>query len=134
MVEMKGQYQGGKHCEIQHVPSGAKIETDAPKDNAGKGEQFSPTDLVAAALGACATTTMAIFAEKEGLSLAGAKFHITKEMTSAPRRIAALTLNLTLPAAFPPERRSWIEEIANTCPVARSLHPEVKVLIRFEYV
>ncbi len=134
MVKSTALYQGKKHCELTHEPSGSKIETDAPKDNNGLGERFSPTDLMGAALASCALTTMAIFAERDGLSIEGAKAEVTKEMTDKPRKIASLTLNITLPASLPEHERSKLEQIAQTCPVHRSLHPDVKIPMSFKYV
>jgi uncharacterized OsmC-like protein len=131
---MNGHYQGEKHCEIVHNPSQSRIETDAPKDNAGKGERFSPTDLIGAALGSCILTTMAIHAEKEGLDLKGARFDIGKEMVSNPRRIGILSGKITLPKTLSPEKRSWLEGITLNCPVAKSLHPDVKLALEFEYL
>lgn len=135
MVEMNAVYQGEKHCELTHAPSRSSIETDAPKDNLGRGERFSPTDLVAAALASCALTTMAIFAEREGLEvdITGARARVLKDMTSNPRRIAALPLEITMPSGIPKEYRARLEEVAHGCPVARSLHADVRVPISFVY-
>src|ERR1700689_1455565 len=90
MVKSNTVYSGGLHCEITHEPSRSKIETDAPKDNLGKGERFSPTDLVGAALGSCILTTMAIVAERDGISINGVTASVEKEMIVKPRRIGAL--------------------------------------------
>lgn len=134
MVKMNGIYQGDKHCEMTHEPSGSKMVTDAPKDNNGRGEAFSPTDLLGVALGSCVLTTIAIVAERDGYDIKGANFDVTKEMTqSPPRKIASLTLNLRLPSAFPAEYRKKIEHIAQTCPVHRSLHPDVQMPMTFTY-
>lgn len=133
MVAMTGVYEGEKHCSITHGPSQNKISTDAPKDNNGRGEAFSPTDLVGAALGSCILTTMAIHAEKNGINLNGSHFEVTKKMKLSPRQIAELTVVITLPEALKPEERTILEEIAHTCPVTRSLSPEVKVPVTFHY-
>lgn len=133
MVKMNVVYQGEKHCSLTHGPSGSHIETDAPKDNNGKGESFSPTDLVGAALASCILTTIAIIGEKKGLSFAGAKAEVEKEMTSAPRRIASLKVKVTLPSSLTDEQRRECEEIALNCPVHRSLHPDVQLPIIFIY-
>ena len=85
MVQMSGIYQGEKRCEMTHGPSQANLQTDAPRDNHGKGEAFSPTDMVGAALATCAITTMAIFADKEGVDLKGSHFTVSKEMQVSPR-------------------------------------------------
>ena len=93
MVKITGEYQGGLHCTAVHGPSGTAINTDAPKDNQGRGESFSPTDLVATALATCAATTMAIVARRHGVDLAGLKDEVTKEMSGeGPRRIARLAV------------------------------------------
>lgn len=134
MVKMNVRYQGQKHCELTHGPSGTRIETDAPKDNQGKGEAFSPTDLVGAALASCILTTMAILTEKDGVNLEGAEASVEKVMTGAPRRIESLTLKIKLPAKLTPEQRTRLEEIAHSCPVHRSLHPDVKMPMTFTYV
>lgn len=133
MVHMKVHYQGGKHCELSHGPSGSAIETDAPKDNNGKGERFSPTDLVGAALGSCMLTVMAIAAEKDGLELAGATAEVTKEMAANPRRISVLTVTLRLPRHVPQERRAFLEQVGHGCPVARSLHPDLALRVSFNW-
>jgi uncharacterized OsmC-like protein len=134
MVKMSAQYTGGLHCELKHGPSGAALQTDAPKDNHGKGEAFSPTDLVGAALASCILTTLAIVAERDGIPFAGASAEVAKEMVATPRRIGALPVILTLPAAIGAEHRSKLEHIAHTCPVAKSLHPDVQVPIEFRYL
>ncbi len=133
MVKMTGQYQGQKHCEVLHGPSNSKLETDAPRDNNGKGERFSPTDLIGVALGTCVLTTMAIFAEKEGLNLEGSTFEVIKEMVANPRRIGTLTLQVNLPSALAEEKRAWLEDIGRNCPVNKSLHPDLKIPMSFHY-
>lgn len=133
MVKMRATYQGQKHCELYHEPSKSIIATDAPKDNHGKGELFSPTDLVGASLLSCILTTMAIAAEARNWSIEGANGDVTKEMTPSPRKIAKLTVNISLPAALNHEQRSFLEEVANTCPVKRSLHPDVAVEMKVTY-
>ena len=135
MVKMSMVYQGQKHCSLTHEPSGSSIETDAPKDNQGKGERFSPTDLVGAALGSCILTTMAIVAERDGLSIEGAKAEVVKEMVSQPsRRIGALPVRITLPSHLSEEQRKKLEHAALHCPVHKSLHPDVSLPISFRYV
>jgi len=133
MVKMHAVYEGEKHCEITHEPSSSKIATDAPKDNNGKGELFSPTDLVGAALSSCMLTVMAIAAEKDGVELKGSRAEITKEMNANPRRIAKLNVILHLPQSVPHDYRKKIEAIANTCPVKQSLSPEVTIPVLFHY-
>ncbi|MBC7713004.1 MAG: OsmC family protein [Rhizobacter sp.] len=133
MVAMTGIYEGEKHCTLTHGPSQNKIHTDAPKDNNGRGEAFSPTDLVGAALGSCIITTMAIHAEKHGVELKGSQFTVVKKMQLSPRSIAELSVEVILPAKLTAEERATYEEIAHTCPVSRSLHPDVKIPVLFKY-
>jgi putative redox protein len=134
MVYMDIVYQGKFHCELTHGPSQSKIETDAPKDNQGKGERFSPTDLIGAALGSCILTTMDMAAKADGFSIEGAKASVEKAMTSAPRRIQSLTVQMTLPARLNAEQRKKLEDIAVNCPVHRSLHPDVQMPMTFQYI
>jgi putative redox protein len=134
MVKMSMVYQGQKHCELTHEPSQSKIETDAPRDNQGKGERFSPTDLVGAALGSCILTTMAIVAERDGISLEGATADVEKEMIVKPRRIGSLKVHIQLPATLTADQRRKLEETAHHCPVHKSMHPDVQMPITFSYV
>ncbi|PIS10531.1 MAG: osmotically inducible protein OsmC [Bdellovibrio sp. CG10_big_fil_rev_8_21_14_0_10_47_8] len=133
MVKSKILYQGQKHCELIHEPSQSKIETDAPKDNQGKGERFSPTDLMGAALGSCILTTMAIVGERDGIDLRGSQASVEKVMTDAPRRIQSLRVDIVLPAHLSPDQRRKMEEVAKHCPVKRSLHPDVETPMTFIY-
>ncbi|HEY3380208.1 MAG TPA: OsmC family protein [Vicinamibacterales bacterium] len=129
-------YLGDLHCEATHGPSGRQFVTDAPTDNGGKGEAFSPTDLVATALGTCLLTVMGIVAKRDGLDLSGTKVTVIKEMTAVPlRRVGALTVTITVPPdRIPsPKDRAKLERTADTCPVKQSLHPDVKVELRFVY-
>jgi putative redox protein len=134
MVEMSAAYLGKLRCRLAHGPSGSVIETDAPKDNMGEGSRFSPTDLVGAALASCVLTTMAIVAQRDGVSLDGARAEVVKEMTTTPpRRIAALPVKVTLPASIKEDYRAKLENAAHACPVHKSLHPDVKSEISFSY-
>ena len=133
-VPIDVRYEGGLHCKLVHGPSGAVLETDAPKDNAGKGEAFSPTDLLGAALASCALTTMAIKGPKEGILFTAGSARVVKEMTrEGPRRVAALTCEMRLPASLPAAQRVRLEEIGRGCPVALSLGRDVDVSLRFVY-
>jgi uncharacterized OsmC-like protein len=126
MVEATSIYEGTLRCSATHGPSGSAIETDAPTDNHGRGERFSPTDLVATALGTCMLTTMGIFAARHDADMTGSRVRVVKEMTSeAPRRIARITteISMTLPGDHP--QRELLEKVALSCPVHLSLHPEV---------
>ena len=137
-VEIDIAYLGELRCEATHKPSGSKIHTDAPVDNHGKGESFSPTDLVATALGACMLTIMGIVAQRNNWDLSGTTVHVTKEMAAKPaRRIGKLGVTITLPAGisatFSQEDRQKIENAAHTCPVHHSLHPDVEKDIKFVF-
>lgn len=132
MVEIEARYDGGKKCSLTHQ-EGITLKTDAPKDIGGDASAFSPTDLVAAALAACVLTTVAMFAERHELDLTGMTAHISKEMTTSPRRIGHLPLIVHLPASVSAEMRPTLERVAHTCPVHASLHPEVDAPISFHY-
>lgn len=133
-VEMRLTYTGELHTELVHGPSGTRLETDAPTDNQGRGQAFSPTDLVGAALLSCAITTMAIRGPAEGAPLTAARGRVEKHMTTTgPRRIARLVLEVELPAALDAKQRRALEAIAHGCPVARSLGPDVEQVMRFAY-
>jgi putative redox protein len=123
----------GLTAELEHGPSGARLKTVPPKDNGGTGESFSPTDLVGAALVSCALSTMALGAGRESLSWGDASGTVEKHMSPPPRRIAELTVVLQMPREVKPEHRARLEELARNCPVARSLHPDVKLPMQFKY-
>lgn len=132
MVNISIAYTGGLHCRAQHGPSGAVLETDAPVDNHGMGESFSPTDLAATALGTCMATIMGIYAKRQGIDLEGMRLEVSKEMTqSAPRRIARLTTTFWMPPGL--ARDPALEQAALTCPVHQSLHPEVEKPVEFRW-
>jgi putative redox protein len=120
-------------CKLTHGPSGAMLSTVPPRDNGGDGSSFSPTDMVGAALAACALSTMALVAQREGLSWGDARASVEKVMTPPPRRIGELPLVIDMPREVRPEHRARLEEAARTCPVVRSLHADVKVPIVFRY-
>lgn len=125
-------YEGGLRCASVHAPSQTKLLTDAPVDNHGKGESFSPTDLVATALGSCMLTVMGIFADRHEVDLRGATVSVEKEMSAdLPRRIARLETVLTLPLSATHPLREALERAALTCPVHQSLHPDVEKPVRF---
>lgn len=134
MVRISALYQGQKHCLATHEPSSSTLETDAPKDNQGLGEKFSPTDLVATALGTCILTTLAIVGDRDGIDLKGSKMSVEKVMTDNPRRIASLKTILELPKNIPESYRSKIDHVAKACPVKKSLHPEIQADIEIRYV
>ena len=127
-------YAGHLRTEATHTASGTTIETDAPVDNHGRGEAFSPTDLVSTALGACMMTIMGIVAERHAWDLVGSTYAVVKHMSPvAPRRIAQIDVTFTLPAALTPADRTLLERAAHTCPVTLSLHPDIKQNVVFEY-
>jgi putative redox protein len=122
MTLIDSTYQGQLRCQSSHGPSGTLLETDAPTDNQGKGERFSPTDLVATALSTCMLTIMGIVAERHGWSLEGVTARVEKTMSSeTPRRIAQLTVWVELPADLEPQQRALLQRAAETCPVKVSL-------------
>lgn len=134
MVEISISYEGDLHCKAQHGPSGRILETDAPVDNQGRGESFSPTDLVATALGSCMATILGIVAKRHDLDLRGTKITVQKEMsTNAPRRISRLTTEIHIPIPENHPQRALLETSAKTCPVYHSLHPEIEKLVTFHY-
>ena len=134
MVTMDVEYTGGLRCKATHGPSGQMLKTDAPVDNHGKGEHFSPTDLVATALGTCMATIMGIVAERELVDLTGVKMTVTKEMTTKlPRRIARIGVRIQMPAGLTTEQKALFEDAAYHCPVKQSLHPDVETAIEFIY-
>lgn len=132
MVKIESTYEGNLRCRAIHGPSGTQLITDAPADNMGKGETFSPTDLVATALATCIATTMGIVAKRKGLELPNMRIDVEKHMTAeAPRRIASLPVKIWIP--LPPDypERELLEAAAKGCPVHRSLHPDVQKDIEF---
>ena len=135
MVEISIKYLGDLRCEARHEPSGTVITTDAPVDNEGRGESFSPTDLAATSLGACMLTIMGIAARKQGVDLGDTQVKVLKEMTpKPPRRIAKLTVVFTIPLPASHEKRAMLEEAARNCTVHLSLDPGVEQEMRFDWV
>jgi putative redox protein len=134
MVEITATYEGQLHCNAKHGPSGALLATDAPKDNMGKGEALSPTDLVATALGTCMLTTMGIVAQRNNIDMTGARVRVTKEMVSQPmRRIGTLGVEIVMPRALGEEDQRRLEAAAMHCPVHKSLHPDVQMPVTFKW-
>lgn len=135
-VEINIEYTGSLFCRATHAPSGKSFVTEAPVDNGGKGESFSPTDLLATATGTCIATVMGIAARKEGYDLNGLRVHVVKEMTAVPpRRVDTLKIVVYMPAdrRFSPAERERLETVARQCPVKRSLHPDVAIELAFVY-
>src|SRR5438128_4680827 len=132
MVKVDINYTGDLHCDAAHGPSQSKIATDAPTDNKGKGEAFSPTDLVATALGTCMSTTMGIKAQELGLNLRGMTVSVQKEMSKeAPRRIVGLPSEVHIPLSADCPQREVLEQAALNCPVHKSLPAEIKRPTKF---
>ena len=132
-VEMTGKYIGNLKTELTHGPSGTVIRTAAPVDNNGDGSSFSPTDLVAAALGACMTTLIAIVGERDGIDLTGLSFRLEKHMESNPRRIGDIPVIIQMPAGLTPDQKKKLENAAMTCPVHHSLSEGMERSVTFVY-
>lgn len=133
MIASKVTYVGELHTESIHLSSGARIETDAPNDNNGKGEAFSPTDLTATSLANCMLTVMGIASRKDQItSIDGTTAEVTKVMYAEPRRIGEIHIRLTFPnSPFTEKEKKIYEHTAYTCPVAKSLHPDIKQILTF---
>jgi len=128
-------YLGELRTEATHVRSGVKLITDAPPDNQGKGASFSPSDLLATALGSCMLTIMGIAARTHGINIDGTKISITKIMAANPRRVSEVHISFEMPAInYTDKEKSILELAARTCPVALSVHPDIKQLLRFNYL
>ena len=132
MVNINIVYQGELRCEATHEPSNSKLSTDAPKDNQGRGESFSPTDLVATALGACILTIMGIAARNMQIDLSGTKVKVSKEMTAQPtRRIGKLSTVVEVFIKLDDEQKQKLINAAYSCPVHKSLHQDIERPIEF---
>ncbi len=127
-------YKGELRTLCVHEQSGQSIYTDAPTDNHGLGQAFSPTDLAATSLATCMLTVMGIAAEGRSLSFAEAEAHVTKVMGSAPRRITAIHIDMKIPdPGYTEKERDLLEATALHCPVAKSIHPDIEVKVNFSY-
>ena len=134
MVRIESLYEGDLHTACLHEPSGRQLETDAPRDNEGRGESFSPTDLLATALPTCMLTVMGIVARRHDWKLDGARARVDKQMVADPlRRVGRLAVRVEMPSGLPPESRPVLERAAHTCPVRQSLHPDVAVDVVFDW-
>lgn len=135
MTTVAGKYKGNLRTEATHVQSGNSIITDAPVDNQGKGEAFSPTDLVCAALGSCMMTIMGIIAEREEINMEGLKLETTKHMAANPRRISKIEISFSW-ENMPDLAENQVRKLKNaalTCPVALSLHPDIEQVVNFDF-
>ncbi len=129
------EYKGDLRCMATHLQSGSQIETDAPTDNRGKGERFSPTDTLCVSLATCAITTMALKAIDMNIELRETKIEVTKHMLSDPRRIGQIDITIKFPESLTPDEKdkTILERTGNNCPVFKSLHPDVKVNMVYEW-
>jgi uncharacterized OsmC-like protein len=134
MVKLTTTYEGGLRCRATHGPSGTTLVTDAPVDNHGRGESFSPTDLVSTAVGACMLTIIGIVAERHGIDVTGMTAETEKVMSdAAPRRIASLRTVVTIPQPADHPRRQALEQAALACPVHQSIHPDIDAGVEFRW-
>jgi len=134
MTSVTIEYQGDLHCKATHELSGTVLTTDAPRDNHGKGESFSPTDLVATALGSCILSVMGIKARMLKVDISGTTAAVDKEMVNAPaRKIKRITVKIRVPLQLSSEHRQALEEAAYTCPVHKSMHPDVEMPIEISW-
>ena len=127
------EYEGGLRTRAKHIQSGSVILTDAPLDNKGKGEAFSPTDLAAAAFGSCVLTIMGIASASRGLNLQGTNVEVSKYMEKNPRRISKIQLEIYFKFNFSNKERKILEKAAFSCPIHQSLNPEIKKILNFHY-
>lgn len=133
-VKISGSYVSGLTMRMTHELSGKTLDTDPPLDNGGAGLSFSPTDLVATALGSCMMSVMAIFAKRENIDLTGMACAVEKHMsTDLPRRIARLDVTITMPRALKPDLREALEKIGNSCPVIQSLNGALQIEKIYRY-
>ncbi|WP_297848973.1 OsmC family protein [uncultured Desulfovibrio sp.] len=134
MATISARYLGDLRVECTHTQSGTKIITDAPVDNHGKGQAFSPTDLCATAVGACAMTIIGLYARNHGVDVTGAEMEITKSMSADPRRIGKVEVVFTMPdRPYSEKEKKVMERAAHTCPVHLSLHPDVEQVFTFKW-
>lgn len=134
MVHIDISYEGGLRTRATHGPSGTTLVTDAPTDNHGRGESFSPTDLTATSLGTCMMTIMGIVAERDGIDLAGLTCRVDKHMVTEPeRRIGKLVVSFTMPPLLTVKAREKLERAALHCPVHRSLSEQTEIITGFAY-
>jgi putative redox protein len=134
MATIETTYLGDLRTEAIHLQSGTKILTDAPTDNQGKGEAFSPTDLLAESLAGCILTTMAIAARTHNINMDGTKAEVTKVMAANPRRVSEIIVNIKFPAEYSDKEKKILELAGLGCPVHVSLHPDLKQTINFGWV
>ena len=127
-------YKGNLRCEAVHLQSKSTIETDAPTDNRGKGERFSPTDLLCVSLATCMLTTMGIKANDLNIDMNDSKADVTKQMASDPRRVSKIEISVSLPQIINEKERLILERTGNNCPVAKSVHPDIELALNYEWI
>ncbi|OGU17467.1 MAG: osmotically inducible protein OsmC [Ignavibacteria bacterium GWB2_35_12] len=134
MVQINIEYLGDLHCKLKHGPSGQEFLTDAPVDNQGKGEYFSPTDLAATAMGSCIATIMGIKSREHNIDIKGMKITVLKEMMNQPyRRIKKLMLDVVFPYELNEHDFTIMKNVIKTCPVTRSLHPDIEIEVEYRF-
>ena len=133
MNDIKISYQGKLRTIITHTLTGEIIETDAPIDNNGKGEKFSPTDLFASSLGSCMLTIMGITAQSHGFNIDGSSVNAEKIMEKNPRRVSEIHLDISIKGVLTEKQREILMKAAKHCPVSKSIHPEIKENISFNF-
>jgi uncharacterized OsmC-like protein len=126
-------YDGDLRCSATHVQSNSALETDAPTDNRGKGERFSPTDLLCVSLATCMLTTMGIKAADMNVDIRNAKAEVTKHMASNPRRVAKIEVTVSLPAIDDEKEKLTLERTGTNCPVAKSIHPDIELVLQYNW-
>jgi len=127
-------YPGNLRCEAVHLQSSSQIETDAPTDNRGQGERFSPTDLLCVSLATCMLTTMGIKANDMAVDISQSKADVTKHMAGNPRRVAKIEVTVSLPKNINEKERLILEKAGDNCPVAKSVHPDIELLLNYNWV
>ncbi len=134
METIRTVYTGELRTEATHVKSGVKIITDAPSDNQGKGESFSPSDMLAASLGSCMVTIMGIASRTHHINIDGTKIRITKVMVANPRRVSEVHVEFDMSGkGYTEKEKAILDNAARTCPVALSLHPDIKQVVQFNF-
>ena len=134
METIRTVYRGELRTEATHVRSGVQIITDAPPDNQGKGESFSPSDLLAASLGSCMVTIMGIASRTNSINIDGTKIKVTKVMAANPRRVSEIHVEFDMPQhSYTEKEKAILDNAARTCPVALSIHPDIKQVVTFNF-
>ncbi|MEO7119513.1 MAG: OsmC family protein [Ginsengibacter sp.] len=126
-------YTGNLRCKAEHIQSKSTIETDAPTDNKGKGEKFSPTDLLCVSLATCVLTTMAIKANELQVDITSATADVTKQMLGDPRRVGKIEVSLNLPGIESEKNKKILEKVGDNCPVMKSIHPDIEVSLKYNW-